>query len=586
MSDFRYKILDDTLLNRLAWRHRLLLLVLGAAGFLLLARAVQLQLVDADFYAKQGDVRQQRTVVINAHRGDIVDRNGEMLALSTPMIALWVDPAHFSPNNKQWEALAAYLNESETDLKARLMILKGKRSFVYLKRQMPPQDAARIEALNIKGLMTQKEYRRYYPAGEVAGHVLGFTNIDDKGQEGLELAFNQWLVGEAGKKEVMRDRYNRPFQDLRLIKPAQEGKVLQISMDKRIQYLAYRALKEAVAEHKARSGSVVVLDARTSEVLAMVNQPSFNPNSRKNLSGHLYRNRAVTDVFEPGSTMKPFTVSAGLMSGAVTRQTKINTSPGRVKVGEYWVKDVKNYGSITPAGVIKHSSNVGASYIATSMDVNDYRSLLNQFGFGHVAGSGLPGESPGFLPASSQISEFEQATMSYGYGLSVSTLQLAQAYAVIANDGQLKPVSFLKGGASEVPAVRVISADVAKQVRKMMEAVTQAGGTAPKASIAGYRVAGKTGTVHKASRSGGYEEKRYFSLFAGMVPAESPRLVAVVMINDPKGQYFGGQVAAPVFADVISGALRLMNVSPDNVEQNPILVVRDKSSRHQQGGRT
>lgn len=584
--------LNQALLSRLDGRRRLLIVILSVAVLLLLARAVQLQVVDRDFYVNQGDVRQQRTVTISAHRGGIVDRNNEVLAVSTPMSAIWVNPHYFKPSEQEWAQLAQQLDEPVSSLKARLRRLSDKE-FVYLKRQMPPHDAKSVVALGVKGVMHRREYRRYYPMGEVAGHVLGFTNIDDQGQEGLELAFNDWLQGAVGKKLIMRDRLNRPFEDVQLIRPAEEGRPLVVSMDKRIQFLAYRALKSAIARHQAVSGSVVVLDAQTSEILAMVNQPGFNPNNRKGLTGALYRNRAVTDVFEPGSTMKPFTVSAGLMSGRLKVNSRINTSPGKIKIGAHWVRDARNNGVLTPAGVIKQSSNVGASQIATSMDKQFYRTMLSQFGFGRVLGSGLPGEASGYLPMSHQLSDFEQATLSYGYGLSVNALQLAQAYSVIANDGMFKPVSFVKGG-TDAPSTRVLSQTVARQVRTMMQAVTTEGGTAPKAGIAGYTVAGKTGTAHKASAAGGYEKERYVSLFAGMVPAKQPRLLAVVVVNDPKQQYYGGQVAAPVFSEVMSDALRLFNVAPDNLKNNTLLTVRKPNvqgqhavvSTVQAGGRT
>ncbi len=644
-------ILSTTLLNKLKWRRRFVMLGLALAAVSLVARAVQLQVVDKDFYVGQGDARQQRTVPISAHRGMIVDRNGEPMAMSTPVDSVWANPAialriqryfveaaalvgadvgvlqtrlaaaakgdkiHLArgldlsvaqqakkvpvyggvvlretqsgvdvlfkkpvklfealQREKQgFEILAEITQTTQQLLRKKLATANAdKLKFVYLKRHLPPQVADRLKPFRLSGVGAQREYRRYYPMGEVVSHVLGFTNIDDKGQEGLELAFEDHLNGEVGAKRVMRSLLGETINDIELIRPAKPGQDLALSIDRRVQYLAYRALKSAMARHKAKSGSVVTLDAQTGEVLAMVNQPGFNPNNRKGLRGSLYRNRAITDVFEPGSTMKPITIAAALDSGSYQPHTLVNTGNGRLQVGDDLVKDVKSYGWLDVAGVIKKSSNVGVSKIALSMQPEYHWGVLNDFGFGQSTGSGFPGETPGYMHNYYSWSEFEQATVSFGYGLSVSALQLAQAYAVLANDGQSVPTSFQKGGVN-IPGQPVVSAKTAQQVRQMMRAVVSAEGTAPKAKVAGYTVAGKTGTVHKNSKRGGYEETRYVSLFAGIAPATQPRLVTVVMVNEPKGDYFGGQVAAPVFSQVMGGALRLLNVMPDDLPGNRVI---------------
>ena len=418
---------------------------------------------------------------------------------------------------------------------------------------------------------------RYYPASEVTAHVVGFTDIDDQGQEGLELAYNDWLQGTPGSKRVIKDRLGRIVEDVESIQPSSPGKDLTLSIDRRIQYLAYRELKAAVQQHKARSGSAVLLDVKTGEILAMVNQPSYNPNNRKHMRSSQYRNRAITDVFEPGSTIKPFTIATALESGKYSPTTLIDTTPGYYKIGSYTVHDHINYGVINVTRVITKSSNVGASKIALSLDPERIWSMFNRVGFGSVSASAFPGESAGLMTHYSRWHDIERATMSFGYGLSVTPLQLAHAYSILAADGINRPVSLLKQ-TRPVEGQRVISAPVTQQVRAMMETVISKEGTGSRASVQGYRVAGKTGTVHK-SAAGGYSVDRYISVFAGMAPASKPRLVLVVMINEPEGEeYYGGQVAAPVFSSMMSGALRLMNIAPDNA---PILQTGiDKRDAH------
>ncbi|MGB1799442.1 MAG: peptidoglycan D,D-transpeptidase FtsI family protein, partial [Gammaproteobacteria bacterium] len=438
------------------------------------------------------------------------------------------------------------------------------REFIYLKRHANPALVKKVQELGIRGVSTQREYKRYYPAAEVTSHIIGFTNIDDQGQEGLELAYDDWLSGKTGKKRVLKDRLNRIVENIESIEPSEPGKELKLSIDRRIQYLAYRELAAAVKYHRAKGGSLVMLDVRTGEVMAMVGQPSYNPNNRKKLKSHFYRNRAVTDVFEPGSTMKPFSVVAGLEAGTYQPHTPINTSPGFLKVGDHTVRDMRNYGDIDVTKVITKSSNVGASKIVLSLEPEKYWDVLSRLGFGQQTGSAFPGESSGLLNPYNTWSDVEMATMSFGYGLSVTPLQLAHAYSVLANGGVLLPVSFLKVEGS-VSGKRVLEERVTRQVRKMLETVVSTEGTGKRAAIRGYRVIGKTGTVHKSVR-GGYSEDRYLSLFAGIAPASQPRFAMVVLIDEPGGgDHYGGVVAAPVFSRVMEGAFRILNIPPDDL---------------------
>ncbi len=555
-------------------RRNLLLGVMACAFSALVWRAVDLQVLDRDFLQGQGDARHLRVVAMPAHRGMITDRQGEPLAISAPVKSVWANPQELITAREQLPALARLL-KMDVDEIQRTLAGKSSREFVYLKRHISPDVAAQVEALEIPGVSLQREYRRYYPAGEVMAHVVGFTNIDDEGQEGLELAYSDWLRGEPGAKRVIKDGRRHIVESVESIRAPRPGKDLRISIDRRIQFLAYRELKAMVQHNGARSASAVILDVERGEVLAMVNQPSYNPNNRDQRRSDHFRNRAVTDVFEPGSTMKPFTIAAALATGRYQPHTPIDTSPGYMQVGVNTVKDVRNFGLLDVTGVIRKSSNVGISKIALSMPPKTLWSLLSEVGFGASTGSGFPGEVAGLLVNHHRWRDIELATLSFGYGLSVTPLQLAEAYSVIANDGLLRPVSFLYQ--DQVPeGQRVMPAKIAREVRTMMEEVVSPEGTAPRAQVAGYRVAGKTGTVKK-SVAGGYSDDRYVAVFAGMAPASHPRLVMVVVVNEPsRGDYYGGVVAAPVFAKVMAGALRLMNVPPDDI---PLLQTRVPGAR-------
>ena len=525
-------------------------------------RALDMQVLNQAFFQQQGDARHIRTVPISAHRGDIYDRNGEPLAISTPVDTVWINPKEFTGFQKV-SSLAKVLNLNSVHLKNKIQKHAAKE-FIYIRRQVSPDVGVKVAELGLKGVYLRREYKRYYPTGEVASHVLGFANVDDQGQEGLELAYDDWLTGEAGAKKVIRDRKGQVVDDVERIRPAQPGQSIHLSIDRRIQYLAYSALKASVKQNKAIAGSAVVLDVHTGEVLAMVNQPSFNANDRSQLRPGVYRNRSVTDVFEPGSTMKPFTIAAALETGKWHPTDNVHTSPGRYKVQGSLIKDMKDYGKLNLGGIILKSSNVGVSKVALSIGQEQQLEMYTKLGFGFDTGSGFPGERSGNLRVSN-VSDFERATMSFGYSLSVTPLQLARAYAALAANGTIYPVTFLKRE-DEAQGEKIMSANTAKKVRRMMERVVSAEGTAKKASIANYTVAGKTGTVHKFV-SGGYADDRYLSVFAGMVPASNPQLVMVVMLNEPRnGEYFGGQVAAPVFSKVMSGALRLLDVEPDNLK--------------------
>ncbi len=556
-----------------AGRRRFVLALFVCTFGALVWRAIDLQVFNQDFLQNQGDARHLRVVTLAAHRGMITDRNGEPLAVSTPVDSVWANPQELASARAYLPALAKIL-ELEPDQLQRLLAERAGREFVYLKRHVDPSVAAQVRALAAPGVALQREYRRYYPDGEVTAHVLGLTDIDDTGQEGIELAYDDWLRGEPGAKRVVKDGRHSVIETVESIRVARPGRDLKLSIDRRIQYLAYRELKAVVQQHKARSGSVVVLDTTTGEVLAMVNQPSFNPNNRTRLTPDATRNRAVTDVFEPGSTLKPFTVAVALESGHYRPDTPIDTNPGFYRVGINTVRDVHNYGALDVTGVIRKSSNVGVAKIALSLDRADFWSLLSRVGFGTVTASGFPGEAAGLLVHHHRWRPIEQATLSFGYGLSVTPLQLAQAYAVFAADGLSRPVSFLP---LERPprGERILSMRTVDQINAMLAQAVGPQGTAPAARVAGYRVGGKTGTVRK-SIAGGYAEDRYLSVFAGLAPLSRPRLVTVVMINEPSdGEYYGGKVAAPVFSKVMAGALRFLNVAPDAADElSPQIVQR------------
>ncbi len=542
------------------WRQRLTLTLLFAGFTALSARAVYLQAWHDDFLEEQGDKRMQRVIPIPAYRGMITDRRGEPLAVSTPVESLWVNPREANPTPQQIQALASIL-EKNPDQIARLMADKS-RAFVYLERLVEPHKAQQAKALDITGLYAKPEYRRYYPAGEVTAHVLGVTNIEDHGQEGLELAYQTWLTGDLGAERVIKDRRGNAVESLERVKAPKPGRDLALSLNQHIQYLAYRELADAVTRHKARAGAVVVLDARTGEILALANSPSFNPNSRATFSPERLRNRAVTDVFEPGSTMKPLLVAAALEAGVVQPHTVIDTGPGWFQIGDKRVSDVHPKGVMSVAQSIQVSSNVAVAKIALEMRGEDYWTLLTRAGLGAPPKSGMPGEVSGRLRPYATWRPIEKATMAYGHGLSLSLLQLAHAYTAFANDGVMPQLTALRREGQAI-GNRVMNAETARAVLSMLETVTQDGGTAPHARVVGYRVAGKTGTAHKLL-GGTYAPDKYISSFVGLAPASDPRLVVAVMVDEPSGrEYYGGLVAAPVFSRVMSGALRFMAVPPD-----------------------
>lgn len=561
------------------WRRLLVLSVFMVFISVLVGRALDMQVLHSEFFERQGDARQLRVVSIPAHRGQIVDRNGEPFAVSTPVSSIWLNPREVVGSLERLPKLSKILLMDVESLKKKILA-NQQREFIYLKRHASPELAKKVMDLAIPGVALQDEYRRYYPSGEVAAHVVGFADIDDNGQEGMELAFDIWLKGEKGKKRVIRDRLGRAFDDIEHLRAVEPGKSLMLSLDKRLQYLTYRTLKAAVLKHNAVAGSAVVLDVKSGEVLAMVNQPSFNVNDRTQMRPEATRNRSVTDVFEPGSTMKPLTIAAALESGRWRPHYKVETAPGYMKVQGNIIRDTRNYGDLNVGGVIAKSSNVGISKIVLAMDAEDQWSMYQKLGLGADTGSGFPGEATGRLSISALHNDFERASLAFGYGLSVTPLQLARAYAVLAADGELKPVNFLHSE-KVVAGERIMSAETAQAVRAMMQQVVADKGTGKLAQVANYSVAGKTGTVHKFV-AGGYAEERYLSIFAGMVPADSPELVMVVMIDEPRnGKHFGGDVAAPVFSKVMAGAMRLLDVPPDRVTGGQLVLKPGDAYRQQ-----
>jgi cell division protein FtsI (penicillin-binding protein 3) len=550
------------------WRARLLLGLLLAWFVALAGRALYLQGLDNDFLQQKGELRYSRVIELNATRGRIVDRHNEPLAISTPVESVAASPADVEVAPESLTRLARLLETDAAELGRKLA--DSRREFVYLKRQLPPEDAARVVALGIPGIFLQREYRRYYPAGEVTAHLIGFTDIDGKGQEALELAFDEQLAGQPGHRRVIKDRRGQIVQDIESIRSPQDGRTLRLSIDARIQYLAYRELKSAVMRHRARAGGIVVLDGSTGEALAMVNMPSYNPNNRGKFDPHRTRNRAVTDLFEPGSTLKPFTAAAALQAGTVRPESTIQTAPGKLVIGNRVIRDAHPQGLLTVAQVIQTSSNVGAAKMALGLKPETLWSLFHQVGFGMPPRSGFPGEVSGRLRAHAGWRPIEQATMSYGHGISLSLLQLARAYLIFATDGELKPATLIRLEAP-VEAVQVIQPNVARAVRGMLEMAVGPGGTAPRAQVAGYSVAGKTGTAHKIEGKG-YAPDKYVSSFVGFAPASRPRLIVAVMIDEPSaGQYYGGTVAAPIFSQVMAGSLRLLAVPPDAPMDNVVL---------------
>jgi cell division protein FtsI (penicillin-binding protein 3) len=533
----------------------------GSALSLLAVRAMYLQVMDADYLQNQGNQRHSRLVKDNSHRGMILDRAGSPLAVSTPVDSVWAHPATLLEDKKLWPALARLLEMTPREL-AQLVDKHDGREFMYLKRHVTPDLAERVRALDVPGVALLREYRRYYPAGASAGHVVGFTNVDDAGQEGIELAYDAWLRAVPGRKRVLKDLHGNAVEVVESVVLPKPGKDLTLTIDRRLQYLAYRELKNAVAQHQARAGTAIVLDARSGEVLALVNEPDFNPNNRAGLKSQVFRNRAVTDLFEPGSTLKPFTIAAGLESGKFSARTPIDTAPGAVLVGTKTIRDVHNNGLLTVAGVLEKSSNVGMTKIALALPKADLWNMVRRVGFGDATGSRLPGEQSGLLNPPAGWVPLDQASISFGYGISVTPMQLARAYAALANGGQLKPLSLILPEA-ETPGTPVLTPQTARELRVMLELAVSGQGTGAAAQVADYRVAGKTGTVRKLV-GGTYADERYVGWFAGFAPASDPRLVMVVMIDEPtRGGYFGGVVAAPVFARVMAGALRLLDIPAD-----------------------
>jgi cell division protein FtsI (penicillin-binding protein 3) len=622
-------------------------------GFMAIAvRAYYVQVVKTDFLQAEGDKRQVRTIDIPAPRGEIYDRNGSLLALSTPMASVWVDPKVILTHQRNYLAFLELLGLSDSQLNelakqnrfkklsfirqvsdkkiieklaelelpgtytkyvemsyengsnhievskllpsiwvdmhvinryrhsaSRLAAALGmdrltivnklnkypKRRFLYLKRSLVPEVANKIDKMRLTGVYTQDEYKRYYPAGESNANIIGFTNIDDKGIEGIELAYNNWLQGTPGKKQVVKDRAGHVVDFVKDIKASKAGNPLVLSLDKNLQYFAYRALKKVMIEHQALSASSVILDAKTGEILSMVSLPSFNPNDPAQRRGAGIKNRVIADLIEPGSTMKPFTVAKALDAGVITEESMINTSPGSMRIQGKRITDTHNHGKITPLEVIQKSSNIGAAKIALKLKAEEQRAFWADIGIGQETGLFLPGESMGYLKPAQEWQDIDQASASYGYGFSTNILNLAQAYLVIANQGKASPLSLIK--LDKAPEARqIIKPQTAQAVLEMMETVVAKGGTAPKAAIAGYRVAGKTGTVHKTKSRGGYKENTYLALFAGVVPVSNPDMVMVLVVNEPsRGVYYGGKVAAPVFKEVMQEALRLRNIAPDEI---------------------
>ena len=547
------------------WRASVLFIVLVAGLVGLLGRGVYLQGIHNDFLQEKGNARYSRVIEVSAHRGMIMDRNGGALAVSTPVQSVWVSPLDVEANNQQVKALAKALQMNVSDV--RRQMFDTSRDFAYLKRQIPPEQAAEVTRLNVVGVSLQPEYRRYYPAGEVAAQLLGFTGQDDNGQEGLEYSLQAELGGKPGSQRVIKDRRGHIVEDVASLRAPKAGGDVLLSIDSKIQYLAYRELQAAVLKHKAKAGAVVVLDARSGEVLALANYPSYNPNNRVRVSPHAMRNRAVADLFEPGSTLKPFTVAAALEHGKVKPNTLINTENGVYTIGGRQIHDSHPEAMLTVSQVIQKSSNVGAAKMALMMEPAVMWQSLSDNGFGAHTGSNFPGEAMGKLRDAKTWRPIEQATMAYGHGISVNLLQLARAYTVFADNGELKPISLMKLN-SPPAGLRVMSEITASELRGMMETVTMPGGTAPLAQVAGYRVAGKTGTAHKLS--GAHYIDKYVASFVGLAPVSAPRVIVAVMIDEPEGEYYGGMVAAPIFSQITGETLHLLNV-PNDAPQNNVI---------------
>lgn len=547
------------------WRFRIVLALLALLVGVIAWRIVDLQVMDQGFLKGQGDARSVRHIPIPAHRGLITDRNGEPLAVSTPVTTLWGNPKELQAARARWPELAKALGQDAAVLSERLQS-QASREFMYLVRGLTPEQGQEVLDLKIPGVYAQEEFRRFYPAGEVAAHVVGFTDIDDRGREGMELAYDEWLAGVPGKRQVLKDRRGRLIKDVQVTKNAKPGKAMALSIDLRLQYLAHSELRNVVHEYGAKAASLVMVDVKTGEILAMANQPTYNPNNRRNLQPAAMRNRAMIDVFEPGSTVKPFSIAAALATGKYQPDSVVNTLPGWMRIGRYTIRDVSRGGMLSLTGILMKSSNVGISKIALDIGAEPVYAVMQQAGFGQDTGLGFPGERVGNLPNHRKWRDAETASLAYGYGLSVTAVQLAHAYAVLGNQGTNVPLSLLRLDRAQ-DGVQVIDKQISGTVLQMLRAVVEEeGGGGARAKVPGYHVGGKSGTAKKISGTGGYTKDAYRSFFAGVAPLSNPRIAAVVVVDEPsKGQYYGGLVAAPVFGKAMARALRLMNVAPDNL---------------------
>ncbi len=553
------------------WRFWTAAVLLAALPLLLVWNIVGLQVLESEergfrFLQQAGDERSIRERPVQVHRGLITDRHGSPLAVSIPVISLWALPEKLAAAPERWPQLAAALEISAEELEGRILHHRG-RQFMYLRRHLTPDTAQSILALDVPGVRGRDEYQRFYPTGEVAASLVGLTDVDDEGQEGLELAYDKWLQGSPGSRQVLQDRHGEVIKEIKRLKPARPGADLALSIDLRIQYFAYRELKRAVLNNGAKGGSAVVLDLSTGEILAMVNQPSHNPNERSRLNPAHQRNRAVTDLFEPGSTIKPFTAAAALSSGAYEPGTIVDTSPGYMEVEGKLLEDPANYGPLGLDGIIARSSQVGIAQVALNLPPDALMDMLRRTGFGAPIGLGFPGENPGHLPLDVSRQDLDRATLAFGYGLSCSALHLARAYAVFGSGGLLRPLTLRRAEEAPAAAPQVLDAAVAAAMMKMLEGATAPGGTGARAQVRGYRVAGKTGTTHKLGREGSYDRDRYLALFAGIAPASRPRIVVVVVIDEPRSiNYSGGAAAAPVFSRIAELSLRVLDVPPDGLQ--------------------
>ncbi len=556
------------IMPELEFRGRFMLIL----GFLLFfacaiaARIVYLHVFHHEFLAMQGDARAMRHIPIPAHRGVITDRNGEPLAVSTPVMTLWANPKELMKDKARWAELAGALELKPAELAQKIEANAG-REFMYLARRLTPEHGQKVLDRKIAGVYSREEFQRFYPAGEVAAQLVGFTNIDDRGQEGIELAFDQWLTGVPGKRQVIKDRRGDLIRDLQVKENAKPGKELALSIDLRLQYLAHRELRNTILEFEAKAGSLVMIDVRTGEILAMVNHPTYNPNNRRSLDPQATRNRALIDVFEPGSTVKPFSIAAAIGTGRWQPESKVDTGNGQMRIGRYTIRDVSRGGNLNLTEVLMKSSNVAISKIALDIGAQPVYDVMQGVGFGADTGLGFPGERVGQLPMHRKWGQAETATLAYGYGVSVTAVQLAHAYAVLGNQGRNMPLSLLRRDRDAEQGAQVIDPKISRDVMKMLQAVVEEnGGGGARAKVVGYHVGGKSGTAKKLAAGGGYTKSSYRSLFSGVGPVDNPRVATVVVIDEPsKGGYYGGLVAAPVFGRVMAGALRILNVRPDNL---------------------